>query len=263
METGAEVAFCMELHEKGLVGPKELGELDLKWGNASATEALIRMIANREGFGDVLAEGLQVTAGKIGGMASEYAIQINNMALPAHDPRAYASLALTYATSARGPCHSSAFTFWFERASTFPELGIDKVLDRFQSEGKPEMVVNVQNAMTVWENLTMCKFSVLGGVQLKDISHCLKDVTGWDFSIQDLLEIGERCINLKRKLNAGWGLSRKNDTLPLRVLTHRVSDGGAGRHLPPLNIMLADYYEKRGWSKEGIPLEETLRRLQI
>ena len=100
IETGAAVSFCMEMYEKGLIGPKEWGELDLKWGNARAAEGLIRMIAERRGFGDLLAEGLQVTAEKIGGMASEYAIQINNMALPAHDPRAYSSLALTYATSA-------------------------------------------------------------------------------------------------------------------------------------------------------------------
>jgi len=86
---------------------------------------------------------------------------------------------------------------------------------------------------------------------------------GWDFSNQDFLKIGERCINLKRKLNVGWGMSRKNDTLPLRVLNHRVDDGGCGKHLPPFNTMLADYYEKRGWSKEGIPTAETYSRLGI
>ncbi len=263
IETGSVVSFAMELYEKGLIGRKDLGGLDLRWGNARAAEGLIRMIADREGIGDLLAEGLKTAAEKIGGLAPEYAIQMNNMALPAHDPRAYASLALTYATSARGPCHTSSFSFWFERGSTFPELGIDKVLDRFQSEGKPEIVVKVQNAMAVWENLAMCKFSVMGGVQLKDICSWLKDVAGLDFSIPDLLAVGERCINLKRKLNVSWGISRKNDILPLRILTHRVSDGGCGTHLPPFNIMLADYYEKRGWNQEGIPLEETYRRLGI
>jgi len=263
IETGAAVSFCMEMYEKGLIGAKELGGLELKWGDARSAEELIRMIAERRGFGDLLAEGLQATAEKVGGRATEYAIQINNMALPAHDPRAYSSLALTYATSARGPCHTSSYTFWFERATIFPEVGIDKVLDRFQAEGKPEMTAKVQNAVSVWENLAMCKFSILGGVQLKDVSAWLKDVVGWDLSIQELLEVGERGINLKRKMNVAWGLSRKNDTLPLRVLTHRVDDGGCGRHLPPFNIMLADYYEKRGWDKEGIPHEETYRRLGI
>jgi aldehyde:ferredoxin oxidoreductase len=263
IETGAMVAFSMELFEKGLIGPKELGSLSLQWGNAEGAETLIRMIAAREGFGDLLAEGMKVAAERIGGTAMEYAIQVNNMALPAHDPRAYASLALGYSTSDHGPAHTDSFSFWFERGTTFPEIGIEKVMDRFQSEGKAEMVVKVQNVMNLWENLALCKFTVIGGVQLQHIRSWLKDICGWDLSVEDLIEVGERCFNLKRKLSMGWGISRKNDTLPLRVLTHRVSDGGAGNHLPPFNIILADYYERRGWNKEGIPAEETLRRLRI
>ena len=263
IETGSVVAFTMELFEKGLIGSRELGSLSLNWGNAEGAEALIRMIVAREGFGDILAEGLKVAAEKIGGMAIEYAIQSNNMAIPAHDPRAYASLALGYSTSDHGPSHTDSFSFWFERGSTFPEIGIEKVMDRFQSEGKAEMVVKVQNVMNLWENLALCKFTVIGGVQLQHIRNWLKDICGWDLSIPDLIEVGERSFNLKRKLNVAWGMSRKEDTLPLRILTHRVSDGGAGSHLPPFNVLLADYYEKRGWGKEGIPTEETYKRLKI
>jgi len=263
IETGAVIAFCMELYEKGLIGSKELGPISLKWGNAAGAEALINMIVCRKGLGDILAEGLEVAAKTIGGMAWEYAIQANNMALPAHDPRAYASLALGYSTSNRGPCHTAGFSHIFERATIFPEAGIEKVLDRFQSEGKAEMVVKAQNIMNLWENLALCKFSVFGGVQLKHISRWLKDTVGWELSIQDLIEAGERSFNMKRKLSVGWGLSRKNDTLPARVLVHRASDGGAGDHLPPFNIMLADYYKIRGWNEEGIPTEETMRRLKI
>ena len=263
IETGAMVAFSMELFENGLIGPKELGPVSLDWGNREGAEALIRMIAAREGFGDLLAEGMKVAAEKIGGMAMEYAIQANNMALPAHDPRAYASLALGYSTSDHGPAHTDSFSFWFERAFTFPEIGIEEVMDRFRSEGKAEMVVNVQNVMNLRENLALCKFTVIGGVQLQQISRWLKDICEWDLSIEDLIEVGERSFNLKRKLSVGWGISRKNDTLPLRVLTHRVNDGGAGNHLPSFNIMLADYYERRGWNREGIPKEEAYGRLGI
>ncbi|MCX5907321.1 MAG: aldehyde ferredoxin oxidoreductase [Deltaproteobacteria bacterium] len=187
IEMGAVIAFVMELFDRGLIGSKELGGLDMKWGNAQAAEALIRMVASREGFGDVLAEGLKFAADQIGGMAIEYAIQGNNMALPAHDPRAYASLALGYATSNRGPCHTAGLTHPFERAMTFPELGLDKVLDRFQSAGKGEMVTKLQNVMNLWENLALCKFSVFGGVQVSHMVRWLKDVAGWDFSIQDLV----------------------------------------------------------------------------
>jgi aldehyde:ferredoxin oxidoreductase len=263
IETGAVVAFCMELYEKGLIDSKELGSLRLKWGDARASEDLIRMIVSREGFGDVLAEGLRSAADKIGGMATEYAIQSNNMALPAHDPRAYASIALGYSTSARGPCHTNSFSHIFERWSTFPEVGIDQVLDRFQSEGKADLVINIQNVMNLWENLALCKFTFFGDIQLRHVSEWLRHTVGLNMSIQDLIEVGERSVNLKRQLNVKWGMSRKNDTLPLRVITHRVNDGGAGNHLPPFNVMLADYYEKRGWSREGLPTKETLGRLEL
>lgn len=263
IETGAIIAFCMELFEKRLIGPKELGSISLNWGNAAGAEALINMIVLREGLGDILAEGLEVAAKRIGGVAWEYAIQANNIALPAHDPRAYASLALGYATSNRGPCHTAGFSHIFERATIFPEVGIDKVLDRFQSEGKAEMVAKAQNIMNLWENLALCKFSIFGGIQLQHISRWLKDIVGWESSVQDLIEVGERSFNMKRKLNVHWGISRKNDTLPLRVLVHRASDGGAGNHLPSFNIMLADYYKIRGWNEEGIPTEELMKRLEI
>jgi aldehyde:ferredoxin oxidoreductase len=263
IETGAVVAFCMELYEKGLIGSEELGSVELQWGNGRASEDLIRMVAHREGFGDLLAEGLQRAAERIGAMASEYAIQANNMALPAHDPRAYSSIALGYSTSSRGPCHTDCFSHIFERVTTFPELGIDKVLDRFESKGKAEMVIKAQNLMQLWENLALCKFSIFGGVQLRHFSEWLRHSVGWEISPQELIEAGERSFNLKRMLNVQWGWSRKNDTLPARVITHRVADGGAGDHLPPFNVMLADYYELRGWNNEGIPTEKTLRKLDL
>jgi len=263
IETGAVIAFCMELREKGLISSKDLGDIDLEWGNAKAAEELIRMMAYRKGFGDLLAEGLQTAANRIGGMAPEYAIQVKNMAVPAHDPRAYASVGLAYATSSRGPCHLNAFSQIFELATTFPEIGINSVMDRFQSEGKAEMVIKAQNLMHLWDNLALCKFAIVGGIQLHHVSAWLKLINGWDMDPKYLLEVGERSLNLIRKLNVRWGISRKNDTLPLRLITHRLADRSAGDYLPPFNILLADYYERRGWSKEGIPTEETLKKLGL
>ena len=189
IETGAIVAFCMELYEKGLIGSAELGSIDLKWGNANASEKLIEMVARREKFGNILAEGLQKAAENIGGMAYEYAIHSNNMALPGHDPRAYSSIALGYSTSSRGPCHVDCFFHIFERATTFPEMGIDKVLDRFDFEGKADMVIKAQNLMHLWESLALCKFSIFGGVQLCHISEWLKPYWDGNLARMSLLKL--------------------------------------------------------------------------
>ncbi len=263
IETGAALALAMELFEKGLIGPAELGDLKPVWGDAGAAEELIGLIARREGFGDLLADGLGATAEKVGGLAAEYAMAANNMALPGHDPRAYASLALSYATSSRGPCHLNGFSHIFERAVTFPEIGVDEVRDRFSWQDKADLVVGAQHIMHLWDSLALCKFGIFGGIRLEHISRWLKAVVDWDLSPQDLLTVGERIFTLKRQLNAGWGWSRKNDSLPARVLTRRNPDSGAGDHLPPFNLMLADYYRLRGWSEEGLPRPETMERLGL
>lgn len=263
IDSGSAVAFTMELYEKGGIGADELGSLDMTWGNAEAAERLIEMIAMRQGFGDMLAEGVESAAGRIGPLAQEYAVQTHNMAIPAHDPRAYTSIALGYSTSSRGPCHCNAFSHMFERATTFPEAGIPEVMDRFTAEGKPEMVIGAQHVMHLWDSLALCKFSIFGGVRLHHISRWLSDAAGWDLEAKDLIEAGERIYTQKRVLNLRWGWTRKDDRLPVRLLTHRASDGAAGDHLPPLYPLLADFYRLRGWNNEGVPTQETLERLGI
>lgn len=263
IDAGAVIALTMELYEKGLITTQDLDGLELTWGNVNAAKSLLTKVSIREGFGDVLANGIKRASEAIGQTALECSVDVNNMSLPAHDPRAYVSLALTYATANQGPSHTSSFSMWFERAFAFPEIGIDEVMDRFDPKGKALSVMKMQNVMELWENLALCKFTFIGGVKLKDISIWLKAVLNIDFTIDDLIEIGERSFTLKRKLNVRWGKTRQKDSLPLRILTHRKKDSETKDHLPPFNMMLADYYEHRGWSEDGIPQKEVLQRLKI
>ena len=163
MEKTSLTAKMLELFARGLVGSSELGALDLRWGNAQAAEDLIRMIATREGFGDLLAEGLKVSAEKIEDTAPEYTVEGDNIALPAHDPGLTPAWLLPTPHQTGSKPHDF-FHAWFERASSFPEIGINEVLDRFDSKGKVKMVVKVQNVMRMWKNLALCKFAFLGGV---------------------------------------------------------------------------------------------------
>jgi len=77
------------------------------------------------------------------------------------------------------------------------------------------------------------------------------------------MKTGERIFNLKRLYNVNCGISRKDDTLPPRILTHRRKKGGTANNLPPLGRMLSEYYEYRGWNEEGIPQQEKLTQLDI
>ncbi|BCV24173.1 aldehyde ferredoxin oxidoreductase [Gelria sp. Kuro-4] len=263
ISTGSAVAFAMECWEHGLITAKDTDGLKLEWGSAEAMLTLVQAIARRERLGRLLADGVRAAAQALGPRAEEYAIHVKGLEFPAHDPRAYNSVAVGYATSNRGACHLQGFTHMFEKSVTMPELGYDEIQDRFGVEGKGELTAKCQDLMCLMDALKMCKFSLSGGVKVTHMIKWLNYVTGWDVSLQEFLKTGERIFNLKRLYNVRCGSSCKDDTLPPRILTHKRGSGGAADNLPPLGKMLSEYYAYRGWSEEGIPTREKLRELGL
>ncbi|MEM2339164.1 MAG: aldehyde ferredoxin oxidoreductase C-terminal domain-containing protein, partial [Nitrososphaerales archaeon] len=112
-------------------------------------------------------------------------------------------------------------------------------------------------------SLKLCKFLFFAGIKISHIIQWLKLVTGWDMSVDEFMKTGERIHNLKRMYNVRCGISKKDDTLPLRILTLRRGEGGAADNLPPLDKMLKQYYQYRGWDDNGIPKAEKLLELGI
>jgi len=190
-------------------------------------------------------------------------VQVKGMASAAHDPRAYHSIAVGYATSNRGACHLQAFSHAFERNVPMPEWGLNEPADRLEVEGKALLVKRAQDLMGLFDSVAMCKFSLFAGVNPGIMTGWINAITGWDMTPQEIMLCGERIFNLKRLYNNHLGISRKDDTLPGRFLTHKRGEGGTVKSLPPLNIMLSDYYELRGWSEEGIPQPEKVAELGL
>lgn len=263
ISTGATIAFAMECYERGLIRAADAGGLPLRWGDAAIMVRLVEMIGRREGIGDLLADGVRRAAERIGGLAPEFAIYAKGLEFPAHDPRAYNSLALAYATSNRGACHLQAYTHQFERAVTLPELGFQEVQNRFGTDDKGRLVAVGQDLMCMMDSLKLCKFILLGGVKPTQMLDWLNTVTGWEMDLAEFMRCGERIWNLKRLFNVRCGVSRKDDLIPSRILTHRRGSGGAAENLPPLGPMLAEYYAYRGWDAEGIPTAARLQALDI
>ena len=258
ISTGAIVAFAMEAQERGLI------EEGLDWGDAQGAIALVERIARQEDeLARLLGQGVRAAAAQLGGQAEEFAIHAKGMELPMHDPRAFYSLAPAYATSNRGGCHLQALSHIFARSVTMPEIGVHEVLDRYAVEGAGELVARSQDLMCLFDSLKQCKFVLFGGVKLSHMTEWLRAITGWDVDNEEMLTIGERIYNLKRMYNVRLGVSRKDDTLPPRILVHRFQEGGAVGKLPPLGQMLAGYYEARGWTVEGIPTPEKLAALGL
>lgn len=276
ISTGGVVAFAMECYEKGLITGKETGGIGLSWGNHKAMVELVKQIGEKGGLGSLLGEGVRRAAEHIGGMAREYAMHVKGLELPAHDPRAANGLALSYATGSGGAFHVEAMGCQHLegypeepvngsiRITAVPDLGYPAKLGRFETKGKGELCARTQNFGCVINCLSVCAF--LFYIQRVEPSHfveLINSVTGWNMDLNELLRTGERVFNLKRMINVRRGISRKDDTLPPRILTHKRGDGGAADNLPHLGAMLSEYYSFRGWSEEGIPPEDKLKELGL
>jgi len=125
------------------------------------------------------------------------------------------------------------------------------------------LAAKTQNIMNLFDSLKLCKFSQFGGVRLTHLKNWYTYVTGNEITVEEMLRTGERIFNLKRLINNRLGISRKDDTLPLRLLTLRRKAEGMSPNLPPLGRMLAEYYEYRKWTEEGIPSSQVLEKLGL
>jgi aldehyde:ferredoxin oxidoreductase len=259
ISTGVTIAFVLECLERGLLTEKEIG-FPLGWGDHRAAIRLAEMIGRREGFGDVLAEGSARLAAKLGPEAQKFLHVVKQLEMPAHSARALKGMSIGYATGTRGGSHHDT------RPS--PQYAPD--FDRRSPEGKPAWAIRSQNFTAVDDSLVLCRFtSERGGYGTylsENYVRMINAVTGWDLDLAELERIGERICTLERAFNVREGITRKDDTLPWRVQHEPIPDGPSkGSFCPPeeLDRMLDEYYELRGWSKDGIPTPERLRSLGL
>ncbi|MEW5814782.1 MAG: aldehyde ferredoxin oxidoreductase family protein [Spirochaetota bacterium] len=258
MSGGCAVALTMELYERGLISKADTDGIDARFGNAQALIGIIDLIGTRKAIGDLLASGM-------GGISREkpewrrYILACKGMAFAAYDPRGFYGNALTYGTSSRGACHNVGG--WTIRA----ELQSGQY-DRFALKGKGELVIGLQDNRAYVDSLGICTV-VRGSMDFSDNpkSEVMKAVTGYDFT-PELMEIGRRIYTLERLILSREGITRKDDMLPERIMKEAVPSGPIkGKVLTQemYAIMLDEYYEKRGWDRDGKPLRETVEKLKI
>jgi aldehyde:ferredoxin oxidoreductase len=265
---GATIAFAMECFEKGVLTEKDLG-FKLKWGDPEGIFKMIELISLREGLGDLLAEGVKKTSEKIGKGSEQWAMHVKGLEVPMHDPRGKKGMGLAYATSFKGADHeSSMHDEAFQRENALTELGFTVLMDRKQYEGKSALVRSLQEYWGVMADAaTICKFPMIPPRPLKPglLVELLNAVTGWNFTVEDLLTTGERIFNLARMFNAREGMNRRDDQLPKRFEEALEEGGSRGESYPKkeLERLLDEYYKIRGWTPDGIPTSETLKRLGL
>jgi len=267
--TGNTIAFAMECFERGILSKKDTGGIELKFGNAEAMMTMAEMIAKREGFGDVLAEGTKRAAGKIGHGAIEYAMQIKGQELPMHEPRGKVGLGIGYAISPTGAdhvhnIHDTMFTDEGRAMDELRELGIQDTLPRLElSPAKVRMFQAVSNWIHFKNCAHLCMFIPFNHRHIRQI---VNGATGWNTSVYELMKVGERALALARVFNAREGYTAEDDILPERFYEAFTSGPlkGKGISREAMHQAIQTYYRMAGWDPErAVPTAEKLQELDL
>ena len=253
IEAGCTIATAMELAQRGYLPESDVG-FALKFGDADALLDLMEAMALRRGFGDVLADGGYRVAEKYG--HPELFIGSKKQAFAAYDPRGSVGMGLGYATSNRGACHLRGYTISLEH------FGNPVKLDPFTTDQKAWWLRTLQNSTSFIDSAGICLFATMG-MSPEELVAMVSDSMGCDITAEEMQIIGERVWNLERLFNNAAGLTRADDSLPPRMLEEPLTEGASRGHTVPLQPMLAEYYQLRGWDSEGRPTREKLAELGL
>ncbi|MHB0897331.1 MAG: aldehyde ferredoxin oxidoreductase family protein [Spirochaetales bacterium] len=261
-----EQAFVMglaiECYEKGLITTKDTDGVELTWGNVLAVETMINKIARRDGFGDVLAEGVMRAAQKIGGEAPNFAVYTHKGNAPhVHDDRGMWSILFSMAVSDMGsiPCGDMG-----DVGDLNDEIGTNALdpTQAFAEDMVPKgQAINGRRGHFI-DCLGVCMF--VSGVPFVTIADTVSAVTGWDFTWREAADVGWRVMTMMRAFNIRHGMTREHNHVSPRILEAPTQGVAAGiSAAPKFDQMLDTYYETMGWDMAGRPLPETLKRLGL
>lgn len=259
------IAWAMELYEKGLITKKDTDGIELTWGNQEAALQMLDKIVQRDGFGDLLAEGIQLAAKKFGKGSEKFAYHVKGGRMEI-DPRTGWATALSHATSTRGADHlkgmplSNAFGVWKGVPYEFT--------DDSTTEYKAEAVIFFENLDAVIDSIGLCKNDTWSQSAecpgLREFAELLSAATGRKFTAKKLLQAGERIYNVERAYNAREGLTREDDTFPEKFFTEPIETKIKVVDKDIFERLKDEYYKLRGWDvKTGDPTKTKLDELGL
>ncbi len=246
ISTGNLVGAVIEGYEKGILSLSDLDGKDITWGDEDAILELIQRIANRQGIGDIIADGSRRVIEQWPEM-DKIILQVKGLEQSAYDSRAGASMALAYATSDIGAHHTRAWTIAKEM-----EEG-----QNWSDEDRVDIVIYHQTLRPLFDMLGVCRLPWIElGLNERHYANFYKYVTGKDASLEQLLALSNDVYDLTRLINTRLGMSREDDCLPYKVSANPVLTGpNAGKVVDEESFqrLLSLYYEKRGWDRDGVP----------
>ena len=264
ISAGCTIAFAMECFNKGIINLEDTGGIDLSWGNHQDMVKLLKQMAAGEGFGKVLGDGAQKGAERIGKGSQEYVMAVQGEEVPMHDPRCWPSLGVSYKMDASPARHTQGGA-WFEESKWRPEgMPLDPIDDRYKYSGKGRTNKVLSGFGHFVNSGGLCLFSAVI-MRGKDFPAFFNSVMGTDYTLDDLLEIGDRIATLRVAFNLREGLRNIDFKVPARILGDPPLKSGATAEVAVDNkTQVRDYLEAMGWDPQtGVPTRQTLEKLGL
>jgi aldehyde:ferredoxin oxidoreductase len=254
ISAGGTIAWAMECAERGLIDAPWL-----RFGDADALLRMLEQIGERDGLGDLLAEGSRYAAERVGAGSAAFAPHVKGMEMPGYEPRTLHAMALGLAVNARGADHNRSGAY---------EADLSGDLDRLDGgDAHVAAAVETEDRAAVMDSLILCKF--LRGVFTEPFTEwasLLSSVTGWDVDEAELRRTARRIVLAKRVYNLREGWRPADDWLPERLLSEplRLASGRETELTPVrLRAMIDAYYAARGLDEQGRPDEAQLTDLRL
>lgn len=276
ISAGMTIAFACECFEKGVITKADTGGLELRFGDSDLMIQLLEMTANREGIGDLLAEGTARLAERWGVVDTEYNLSVKGLEIPMHDPRVKVSVGIGYAVCTYGADHMTApHDSYFTDEGSFAlesvkPLGIYRAMNPTEiTTEKVRSYVLLENLWRVMDALGLCIFGFAprGAMSLELMVRCLNAVTGWNTSLFELMKAGERGTMMARAFNHREGFTIEKDRLPKRLFNPKPDGPNAGSKMfeeADFNRSLELFYEIIGCDpKTGRPHRGKLLELDL
>jgi len=273
ISVGATVAFAIECYEKGILTKQDMGGLELKWGNTEAIVALIKKMINREGIGDLLADGTKIAAAKIGKGSEEFAIHAGGQELAMHDGRNDPGFNVHYSVEATPGRHTIGAHLYYEMFQLWkcvkdlpkPGLLFTKTSKYEVNTEKAESSAACSKFMNLANGAGMCLFGLFIGAKRVPTFDWLNAATGWQLTPEEYMTIGERIQTLKQSFNIKHGIEPRNNFISSRAQGKIPQKEGANKgRFVDVEKLASGYWEQFGWdTTTGKPKDETLRKLGI
>lgn len=267
ISAGVTISFVMECFENGIITEKDTNGLKLKFGDSKSMLQTLELIGNREGIGDLLAEGVKIAAEKIGNGSHRFAIHVKGQEVPMHEPRLKHGLGIGYALSPTGAEHMKNFhddgLTNQDRMQGFATLSIFDALPLNDlSSKKIKSLIYLTNWRAVENSSIFCFFMPFS---INQETELVKAVTGWDVSTWELMKLGERISTMERMFIIREGFNKNDDWLPSRFFKPHTSGALEKISIDPKKFENARniYYSIMGWNQDGIPTNIKLNELDI